>query len=68
MLPPGASVFHKHMSNYAHNAMKDGVFGFVFCSVTSHSVIFQLYIDGMEQLSMQFPTLDLLPGTNVMGS
>ena len=29
LLPPGASVFHKHMSSYAHNAMKDGVFGFV---------------------------------------
>ena len=36
----------------------------VGCSLTSHSVVFQLYSDGTV---VQFPNLDLLPGTQRHG-
>ena len=32
----------------------------VYCGLTSHSAIFQLYSDGTD---VQFPNFDLLPGT-----
>ena len=37
----------------------------LFCGLTSHSAIFQLYSDGTD---VQFPNFDLLPGTHAMGS
>ena len=37
----------------------------VGCGLTSHSMIFQLYSDGTV---VQFPNVDLLPGTQRMGS
>ena len=37
----------------------------VSCGLTSHSAIFQLYIDGTD---VQFSNLVLLPGTHAMGS
>ena len=38
---------------------------FVYCGLTSHSAIFQLYSDGTD---VKFPNFDLLPGTHAMDS